>query len=90
MTNLFFDRPILNSPYEYPARHRELDDGQSTQRIIEDRRTNNFVTPTLRVRKRNGFAEQREPADGNLGPRLTEAKTTVVADILSTETPPST
>ena len=22
----FFDRPILKSPYEYPARHRELDE----------------------------------------------------------------
>jgi type III restriction enzyme len=26
MTNPFFDRPILNSPYAYPARHWELDD----------------------------------------------------------------
>jgi type III restriction enzyme len=39
MDNQFFERPILNSPYEYPARHWELDkDGQPTQRIIEQRR----------------------------------------------------
>ena len=25
MSNAFFDGPILNSPYEYPARHWELD-----------------------------------------------------------------
>ncbi len=39
MDNQFFDRPILNSPYEYPERHWELDvQGQPTQRIIERRR----------------------------------------------------
>lgn len=26
MDNPFFNHPILNSPYEYPARHWELDD----------------------------------------------------------------
>jgi type III restriction enzyme len=26
MTNPFFDHPILNAPYEYPARRWELDD----------------------------------------------------------------
>jgi hypothetical protein len=25
MENLFFEKPILNSPYEYPSRHWELD-----------------------------------------------------------------
>jgi type III restriction enzyme len=25
MSNPFFDHPILNSPYEYPARHWEFD-----------------------------------------------------------------
>jgi type III restriction enzyme len=40
MDNRFFEQPILNSPYEYPARHWELDDqGQPTQQIIETRRT---------------------------------------------------
>ena len=35
MSNPFFDHPILNSPYEHPRRHWELDaDGQPTQRII--------------------------------------------------------
>ena len=33
MNSQFFDNPILNSPYEYPDRHWELDDdGQPTQR----------------------------------------------------------
>ena len=39
MSNPFFDRPILNSPYERPSKHWELDaDGQPTQKIIEERR----------------------------------------------------
>ena len=44
MTNPFFDHPILNSPYEYPARYWELDDqGQPTQRPIESRRRAEFT-----------------------------------------------
>ena len=41
--SLFFEHPILNSPYEYPARHWELDaQGQPTQRVVEKRRTAEF------------------------------------------------
>ena len=36
MENPFFDKPIINSPYEYPSRHWELDEeGQPTQRTID-------------------------------------------------------
>ena len=39
MSDNFFDRPILNSPYEYPSRHWELDEsGQPTSRILDRRR----------------------------------------------------
>ena len=51
MDNRFFDQPILNSPYEYPRQHWELDDqGQPTQQIIESRRRVAFLTsiPTPR------------------------------------------
>ncbi|MGL5080047.1 MAG: hypothetical protein ACRC8A_01035 [Microcoleaceae cyanobacterium] len=35
MTDQFFEKPILNSPYVYPARHWELDEeGQPTNKII--------------------------------------------------------
>ena len=38
MNNRFFEKPVINSPYEYPARYWELDDhGQPTQRKIESR-----------------------------------------------------
>ncbi len=46
MSNAFFDHPILNSPYGYPARYWELDDsGQPTQQILAPRRRAAFVTP---------------------------------------------
>lgn len=53
MSNAFFEHPILNSPYEYPRRHWELDtEGQPTQRIVEDRRKAEFITPIPKPKKR--------------------------------------
>jgi type III restriction enzyme len=61
MTNPFFERPILNSPYEYPSRHWELDEeGQPTQKIIEKRRPAEFITPIPKPRKRKATAIQKE------------------------------
>ena len=55
MTARFFDGPILNSPYEYPSRHWELDGtGQPTDRILERRRDVSFVTPIPVAKKRKG------------------------------------
>src|SRR5665811_1313580 len=59
MSNPFFDRPILNSPYAYPNRHWELDDtGQPTQQIIAKRRRAEFITPIPKPKKRKGSGEQ--------------------------------
>jgi type III restriction enzyme len=61
MGNRFFDQPILNSPYEYPARHWELDaSGQPTQEIIESRRLAEFITPIPKPRKRVGTVDQQQ------------------------------
>lgn len=58
MNQPFFERPILNSPYERPIRHWELDtSGQPTQRIVESRRRAEFITPIPKPRRRQG-AEQ--------------------------------
>src|SRR5438132_1511666 len=52
MTNAFFEKPILNSPYEYPKKHWELDEtGQPTNQLIERRRTAQFITPIPRAKK---------------------------------------
>ena len=61
MNNQFFEKPILNSPYEYPGRHWELDEtGQPTQKIIETRRRAEFITPIPKPKKRKGTAEQSQ------------------------------
>ena len=61
MANPFFDHPILYSPYEYPTKHWELDkDGQPTQRIIENRRRAEFVTPIPKPKKRKGSAAHQQ------------------------------
>ena len=61
MTNPFFERPILNSPYEYPKRHWELDKtGQPTQKIIERRRPADFITPIPKPKKQKGTKKQTE------------------------------
>jgi len=61
MDNRFFERPILNSPYEYPIRYWELDkSGQPTQQIIESRRKAEFITPIPKPRKQKKAAEQQE------------------------------
>ena len=49
----FFENPVLNSPYERPNRHWELDaSGQPTHRIVESRRLTEFITPIPKPRKR--------------------------------------
>lgn len=53
--NRFFSHPILNSPYEYPRRHWELDPaGQPTQQVVESRRIASFLTPIPKPKKRRG------------------------------------
>jgi type III restriction enzyme len=56
----FFERPILNSPYERPAQHWELDEqGQPTQKIVASRRRADFVTPIPKPKKLKGAAKQQ-------------------------------
>ncbi len=59
MDDSFFDHPILNSPYEYPTRHWELDEtGQPTQKIVNARRPAQFITPIPKPKKRKGSPKQ--------------------------------
>ena len=56
----FFEQPILNSPYEYPSRHWELDPtGQPTQQILEKRRRAEFITPIPKPKKRRAAPDQQ-------------------------------
>jgi type III restriction enzyme len=59
MGDRFFDEPILNSPYEYPSRHWELDEtGQPTQKIANFRRRASFLTPIPKPRKQSSGPKQ--------------------------------
>ena len=60
MSDRFFEQPILNSPYERPGRHWELDaTGQPTHNVIESRRTAQFITPIPKPKKRSGAKGQQ-------------------------------
>ena len=66
MSDQFFNQPILNSPYEYPGRHWELDEaGQPTQNIINRRRPAEFITPIPKPKQQKGTSTQQ--ADLGLG-----------------------
>jgi type III restriction enzyme len=59
MSNPFFDHPILNSPYERPSWHWELDEsGQPTQQILEARRRAEFITPIPKPKKQKKTPKQ--------------------------------
>ena len=53
MTTNFYDHPILNSPYEYPNLHWELEDGIPTNRIVEGRRQSEYITPVPLARRQS-------------------------------------
>lgn len=68
MSESFFERPILNSPYGYPARYWELDEsGQPTNRIVEKRRRAEFITPIPKPKKRRARAQQEIVFDEGMG-----------------------
>jgi len=58
----FFSKPILNSPYAYPARHWRLDDaGQPTKEVVDQRRRADFVTPIPKPKQRGkGKSKQQD------------------------------
>lgn len=68
MTDRFFDAPVLNSPYEYPGQHWELDQsGQPTGRIMPERRRAAYVTPVPKPRRQRNQPQQRAlPLDEGL------------------------
>lgn len=68
MSDEFFRKPILNSPYEYPARHWELDSsGQPTQKIADFRRKAAFVTPIPKPKKNRKANKTGDMLEETLG-----------------------
>lgn len=59
MDRRFFEHPILNSPYEYPRRHWELDaSGQPTNRIVDKRRQVAFISAIPTSKKQKSIQRQ--------------------------------
>ena len=83
MTESFFERPVINSPYEYPSRHWELDEsGQPTDRILEHRRRVSFITPIPKPKKRK--RTQRELVFDEAASRLeTESQQYALMEIIN-------
>lgn len=52
MTLDFFDDPIVNSPYDKPGRHWELnEDGRPTNVLLEQRRRSELITPVPKTKR---------------------------------------
>jgi len=64
MTETFYERPILNSPYEEPARHHALDeDGQPTDKPpVLGRRRSELISPVPKPRKRRKKSDIKQAA----------------------------
>ena len=74
-TAAFFEQPILNSPYEYPSRHWELDaSGQPTNRILPERRKVAFITPIPKPKKQKGIQQEKILFDPAAQALATEAQ----------------
>ena len=86
MDNPFFERPILNSPYERPSRHWELDDsGQPTQQIMDTRRRAEFITPVPKPKKRRKSSRNQTEIvfdeGGGLSTRQQQYHTAIINEV---------
>ncbi len=64
MSDRFFEQPILNSPYEIPQWHHDLDaDGQPTDNPpVHGRRRSELITPVPKPKKQKGKKKAAEQA----------------------------
>jgi hypothetical protein len=62
----FYAQPILNSPYEYPARHWKLDEGGlPTGELLEKRRDCRLITAIPKAKKKKGQENQGDIVYGD-------------------------
>ena len=65
MANTFYERPILNSPYEKPRFHYPLDDHGQPLGLppVESRRPSKFIVPVPQARRRAARAQGALPLE---------------------------
>jgi type III restriction enzyme len=83
MTNPFFERPIVNSPYEAPRQHWELEEGQPTGKLIEQRRRADFITAIPKPKKRRGATAKQEELLLDEGHGLTTGSQAYLATMIN-------
>ena len=82
MENQFFEKPILNSPYGYPALYWELDKtGQPTQQIIERRRPAEFITPIPKPKKQKGAQQESLLFDDTLSTQAQQYHSAIINSV---------
>jgi type III restriction enzyme len=63
----FFDKPILNSPYEYPGEHWELDlAGHPTERVVAARRSSALWTALPGASSKSASSQKSLELEGEL------------------------
>ena len=68
MSDAFFEKPILNSPYYVPRFHWELDEnGQPTERTKAERRKSSYVTPAPKPKRTRNKPDLFESESGTEG-----------------------
>ena len=65
MANTFYERPILNSPYERPRFHHPLDDHGQPLGLppVQSRRPSKFIVPVPQARRRVARAQGALPLE---------------------------
>jgi len=59
MAQTFFEKPILNSPYQYPALYWEPQEtGQPNDTILPERRKCAYVTPVPKAKKSKAHGQR--------------------------------
>ncbi len=51
MSQQFFEKPILNSPYAYPSHHWELDENGQPVKEVNTRRLASYITPVPQAKR---------------------------------------
>ena len=84
MSRNFFENPILNTPYEFPREHWQLDhEGQPTGRIVESRRRADFVSPVPKPRRGGKGGRQAKLDFGAEGLSTVEQSYAALAGIIN-------